>query len=96
MIWQEIVLTLGSLIFIIALLPSIYEDNKPAASTSIITGVVLVAFSIVYITLDLVYPAITSLFTAVMWFILLVQVKLNDKKNRNKLQRVLRDNDTNT
>lgn len=55
--WQDLVLTIGSLIFVIALIPSVKGRDKPTFWTSALTGSVLVTFVIVYATLDLWFAA---------------------------------------
>lgn len=70
---QDIILTVGSLVFVAALLPTIFSKDKPALATSIMTGTVLVVFSGVYVSLDLWFSAITTFVTAVCWFTLAVQ-----------------------
>ncbi|MDO8583168.1 MAG: hypothetical protein Q7R51_01420 [bacterium] len=73
MLWQDWVLTLGSSIFIIALLPSVLSKNKPALSTSLMTGAVLIVFAIVYLTLFLWISAVTTFLTGGLWFVLAIQ-----------------------
>lgn len=70
---QDLIILIGSGLFSVALLPSVFSRNKPAAWTSLLTAVVLSAFTWVYVTLDLTYGAITTATTAALWSILLVQ-----------------------
>lgn len=79
--WQDIVLTGGTIVFIIALLPSVLSKDKPAVSTSIMTGTVLIVFAYVYFTLSLWFSTLTTALTAALWFTLAVQ-KLR-KSNSN-------------
>ncbi len=71
--WQDLIFTVGSIIFAIALLPSILGPHKPALASSAMTGTVLYIFSATYITLDLIFSAFAVLTTALMWTILAVQ-----------------------
>jgi hypothetical protein len=71
--WQDIVIAVGSLVFAIALLPSVLGKDKPALSTSIMTGTVLVVFMLVYATLDLWYATFTTFLAAALWITLAVQ-----------------------
>ncbi len=71
--WQDIVLTVGQIIFIIALIPAIIHKHKPALLTSVINGAVLLVFSFVYSNLSLWFTAITSFSVAIMWFLLAFQ-----------------------
>ncbi len=80
MIWQDYVLSFGSIILIFALIPSVISKNKPALATSIITGLVLTAFAITFATLQLFFTTITTASVAIMWFVLAVQkFKQQDK-----------------
>lgn len=71
--WQDIVLTIGQIIFIIALIPAITHKHKPPFSTGILNAIVLVTFAIVYITLSLWFASVTTGIVAVLWFVLALQ-----------------------
>ena len=71
--WQDIVLMVGGFIFAVALFPSIFSQHKPSRTTCLMTGVVLIAFTVTYATLDLTLATISTALTAGCWFILLVQ-----------------------
>lgn len=71
--WQDIVLTIGSALFSVALLPSVFGKNKPAWSSSLLTGSVLGVFAVVYATLGLWFSFGSTLVTASLWFVLLAQ-----------------------
>lgn len=71
--WQDIVLTAGTVIFIIALFPSVLSKDKPALSTSIMTGTVLIIFAYIYFTLSLWFSTLTTFITGAIWFILAAQ-----------------------
>ena len=79
--WQDIVLTIGQIIFIIALIPAIKNKQKPPFLTNILNALVLFCFAIVYITLSLWYAAITTCIVAILWLVLSVQSR------RHKLTR---------
>lgn len=70
---QDIILMSGGFVFIIALIPSVLKPNKPNWLTCLITGIILLIYVSVYISLGLVLAAISSGVTALLWFILLVQ-----------------------
>lgn len=80
MLWQDWVLTGGLIIFAFALLPSLFSKDKPALSTSLMTGITLSVFSFVYLTLSLWISAITTIITGVLWLTLAVQKILSNKK----------------
>jgi len=76
---QECILVAGSIVFILALLPAIFNpDGKPDATTSAMTGIVLFVFACTYFTLELPFVAITSLITSIMWGVLFAQKKLQN------------------
>jgi uncharacterized membrane protein len=71
--WQDIVIAVGSLVFAIALVPSVLSHHKPALWTSTVTGTVLVLFAVTYASLSLWYATLTTSLTAIMWIILAIQ-----------------------
>ena len=73
MIWQDIVLMVGSFIFSIALIPTVRGKDKPALSTSLLTSGVLSVFVICFFTLGLYLAAISGILTTIMWVILALQ-----------------------
>ncbi len=73
MSWQEIVLAVGQVVFIIALIPSIFSKDKPEIWTSILTGTVALSIAITYTTLSLEMAAISAFFNFVAWAILAIQ-----------------------
>jgi hypothetical protein len=68
--WQDIVLSVGQYIFVIALLPSIFSEDKPAFSSSLLTGSVLAVFSFIYFTLGLWSSCIAAGAVSFTWLIL--------------------------
>lgn len=78
--WQDLVLTIGQILFIISLIPSITSKHKPALTTSLISGVVLMLFAATYINLSLVFAAIGTFITGVLWLILAYQKYSLEKK----------------
>jgi hypothetical protein len=81
--WQDIVIAAGSLVFAVALIPSVLSKDKPALSTSVMTGTVLVVFSITYATLSLWYATITTSLAAGLWIALAVQKLKKHSKEQN-------------
>ena len=77
--WQDVVLMVGGFVFAPSLLFSIFGKEKPPVKTSLPTGIVLVAFVVVYATLRLPLASIATSLTALCWFILVYQV-LKSKK----------------
>lgn len=79
--WQDLIFGIGSLLFIIALLPTLLGNNKPAWETAAITSVVLYAFSICYASLDLPFATITSAITASIWLAIAIQSSGQQQKD---------------
>ena len=79
MSWQDIIIAVGQWIFLIALLPSIVSKNKPALSTSILTGTVLGVFAFTYATLGFWTSTISTILVSGAWITLAVQKYLLDK-----------------
>lgn len=72
--WQDYVLMAGGFLFAVALYPAVKGKEKPPKSTSLLTGSVLLVFSIVYATLGLWLAFASTIITTTMWYILLGQV----------------------
>ena len=81
MSWQDIVLSIGSWIFVIALIPAIRSREKPPLSTSLLTGTILAVFAVVYFTLELWSSVIAVSATSTAWFTLAVQKIWYNKEN---------------
>lgn len=81
MLWQDLVLTGGSVIFAAALVPSVVSANKPAFWTSLSTAVVLVVFAGVYVSLSLWFSSVITFITALLWFTLSFQKLRMEKKS---------------
>lgn len=73
MAWQDFILTAGSIIFIVALFPSVLGKDKPAIKTSLLTGGVLVVYLVVYISLQLWFTTVTTVVLSPLWFLLAFQ-----------------------
>ena len=71
--WQDVVLTIGQLILIVALFPSILSKDKPALQTSMITAAVALSIAVVYVTLSIPFAAISAALNGAFWCVLAVQ-----------------------
>ncbi len=71
--WQDFIISGGQWIMTLALVPSIFSADKPALSTSLLTGTIIVAFGIAYASLDLWSSTVSSSVCALAWFILALQ-----------------------
>lgn len=72
-IWQDIIFSIGGFIFSIALIPTIRAKEKPAVSSSAMTGSILAIYLICYATLHLWLAFISGILTTICWFILMIQ-----------------------
>lgn len=71
--WQDAILTLGTLVFLVALIPTLVGDAKPSPLTSLLTGSVLLVFAATYLTLGLHFASITTAATGTVWLVILWQ-----------------------
>ena len=72
--WQQTIISIGQLIFAVALIPTILAMDKPAGSTSLLNTVVLIFFTFTFAYSRMWFPVITSALGALCWGTLLVQV----------------------
>ena len=79
MIWQDAVIGIGNWIFVLALIPSIISNKKPAIATSLITAVVVTVIAYCFFTLELYHSMISSVAVGVCWWVLFLQVMLKKK-----------------
>jgi hypothetical protein len=77
MSWQDAVLSVGEIIFAIALLPSILSKDKPALATSILNAAVLFIMGFVDLTISLYGTAGGLFLVGILWTILAVQKYLD-------------------
>lgn len=75
MIWQDIIITIGSIVLLFGLFPTLRakKTDKPPVKTSTIYTLVLTTFSITFFTLSLPVTATITLLTALAWATLAVQ-----------------------
>lgn len=79
--WQDFVFTVGSFLFIIGLIPTVRGSQKPPLSTSFVTGLVLLVFAVMYLTLELYLSAVVTTITSMMWATLFLQRHRQITKN---------------
>jgi uncharacterized membrane protein len=78
--WQDLIFTVGQIIFVFALIPTIRGKSKPALSSSIITGSILLILALTYLTLGLWFSTLASIATSANWWILAFQKYQQIKK----------------
>lgn len=80
--WQDIVISIAQLCFVIAMIPSIRGKDKPAAATSIMNVILVAIIAGCLLTLRLWFSAFTALVVAITWSILAIQKLKIDKISR--------------
>lgn len=70
---HDAIFAIGSLVFFLALLPSIFSPDKPNALTSFVTSIVLFVFAFAYYDLGFEYAGTITGLTAILWAILFRQ-----------------------
>lgn len=73
MIWQDWAFGIGTIIFSVALIPSILGKEKPALSTSLPTGITLMFFAFTQASLSLWLACVASVIAGSLWLTLAVQ-----------------------
>lgn len=73
MIWQDLVISIGQFVFIISMIPSILSQYKPDIKTSLPTGLILMVFTISFLSMGMYMASISSFLTSVCWLILFYQ-----------------------
>lgn len=71
--WQDAVISVVSIAFAIALIPTLVGRQKPAFSTGLLTTVGLAIFVAVYVSLGLWLSSLISVVTAAIWGAITVQ-----------------------
>lgn len=72
--WQDKVFSVGEIVFLTGLIPSLLTDQKPAATTSLATAFMLYAFLFVHASYGLWVTFILTFITATIWLALGIQV----------------------
>ena len=77
--WQDIALATSTLVFNIALLPSVLGKHKPALGTCALTATFLIVNIAAYFTLSLWYAATMASINLCLWVTLLIQVYMRQR-----------------
>jgi hypothetical protein len=72
--WQDKVFSVGEIVFLTGLVPSLLSSHKPAALTSFATAIMLYAFMTVHASYKLWVTFTLTFITASIWAALGVQV----------------------
>jgi len=81
--WQDWVFSVGQIIFLVALIPTIRGKDKPAITTSVITSIILAIFAFTYFSLKLRFATLTSIAMTTAWATLAVQKYLQNSPRRH-------------
>jgi len=74
MSWQDIGLTVGGLLFTLALIPTLIGAMKPPIVTALMTGTLLCFFGVIYLSLGLEFAAVSIMVNGTVWLIIAAQV----------------------
>jgi len=76
--WQDIVISVAQIFFVIALIPSIRGKDKPALTTSAMNTILVCTVATTLLTLELWFSALTAFAIGVGHLILTIQkAKIN-------------------
>ena len=78
--WQDLIITIGQILLSVALIPMVLSKDKPALSSSLLTGSVLATYAFVYITIQFWFGALMTTTTGALWFTLAFQKYSKDRK----------------
>ena len=81
--WQDWVFSVGQIIFLIALIPTLKGKDKPAILTSIITSLILSIFVFTYFSLKLWFTTASSIAMTAAWATLAIQKYLQNSPVRH-------------
>ena len=78
MVWQDIVITIVSIVFVYAMIPQIIYGFKKKKGVityqfSILNMLAMIALAIAYFSLGLIFSTIISIIIWIGWLILLIQ-----------------------
>jgi len=81
MIWQDIGITIIQWAALIALLPTLWSKDKPPLFTSIFTGILMIALSIIFSTLHFWSSTVSAFSVGLVWFIIGLQKYLQGRNH---------------
>ncbi len=82
--WQDIVISVCQICFVIALIPSIRSHHKPAYATSLMNAILVSVVTFCLFSLGLWFSGITAAMVGVTWAVLAIQKLEIDKKAKEK------------
>lgn len=79
--WQDIVISVAQIFFVVALIPSIKGNDKPALATSTMNTVLVSIIAVTQLTLNLWFSAVTAMAIAAGHLTLTIQkARINKKR----------------
>jgi len=79
--WQDYIITVVQVVFLVALLPTLFDTQKPATLTSLMNGGGMVIIAAAYFSLGLWWSGTVAALVAAQWLILAKQRSyLEDRK----------------
>lgn len=85
--WQDLVFTVGAIVFFASLLPTALGSAKPPVLTSLPTGVLLLLFSVTYASLGLTVSAVVTVPSGLLWLLIAAQGLAARRRGRVDLNR---------
>lgn len=82
MVWQDYVIAIAQIGFVVALIPTLFSKDKPPVFTSFMTVVLLAIIIFCMFTLHLYFSAATAFAIMSTWAIIGIQ-KIRADKHRN-------------
>ena len=83
------IFSIGSLIFTLSLIPSVWSEHKPSFWTSFLTGSVLALFGVTYLAMYLYWSAGVTFITSALWYTLAIQ-KYHEHSSLSRMQKYRR------
>jgi hypothetical protein len=71
--WQDIAISIAQWVSIVALFPSVWSNDKPALTSSLLTAACIVVYAVAYLTLGLTVSTVSATLLLVMWLVLAYQ-----------------------
>ena len=71
--WQDWVIAICQWGFALALLPTVFGKEKPEVSTALVTAVLAGVVAATFATIPLIWAAVATGSTSVIWFIITAQ-----------------------
>ena len=68
--WQDLIVSVGQVVFVFALWPMLRSSTKPPLLTSILHGLILSSFGVVFASLGLWFSTVAVTVGSGMWFYL--------------------------